>query len=108
MALNPDRFSLIALVTARHVNMAAVQKGPIVPLGNPRVIGVIMLIALPKFCGKSQVCRISRPLRRRWRSLQPWGHPWCAQGVRKAAAGLAASSPSESGAIRRMLESVRH
>lgn len=25
--------------------MAAVQKGPIVPLGNPRVIGVIMLIA---------------------------------------------------------------
>lgn len=44
MALNPDRFSLIALVTAGHVNMAAVEKGPIVPLRNPRVIGVIMLI----------------------------------------------------------------
>lgn len=45
MALNPDRFSLIALVTAGHVNMAWVEKGPIVPLRNPRVIGVIMLIA---------------------------------------------------------------
>lgn len=44
MALNPDRFSLIVLVTAGHVNMAAVEKGPIVPLRNPRVIGVIMLI----------------------------------------------------------------
>lgn len=55
MALNPDRFTLIALVTAGHVNMATVEKGPIVPLGNPRVIGIIYVnrIRLPHFCGKS-------------------------------------------------------
>lgn len=64
MALNPNRFTLIALVTAGHVNMATVEKGPIVPLGNPRVIGIIYVnrFRLPYFCGKSQVCRISRPL----------------------------------------------
>lgn len=35
------------------------------PLGNPRVIGIIYVnrIRLPYFCGKSQVHRNSRPLR---------------------------------------------
>lgn len=65
MALNPAKFTLIALVTAGNVNMAMVEKGPIVPLGNPRVIDIIYVnrVCLPHFCGKSQVCRISWPLR---------------------------------------------
>lgn len=65
MALNPDRFTLIVLVTAGHANMPTVKKGPIVPLGNPRVIGIIYVnrIRLPYFCGKSQVHRNNRPLR---------------------------------------------
>lgn len=64
MALNPDKFTLIALVTAGHVNMATVEKGPIVPLGNPRVIGTIYAnhVRLPHFGGKSQVWLITRPL----------------------------------------------